>query len=29
MSIEGDQVRLVEPLGLLDPTDPNFAIITP
>jgi hypothetical protein len=25
----GDQVRMVALLGLLDPPDPNFAIITP
>jgi hypothetical protein len=29
MFIEGDQIRLVELLGLLDPPHPNFAIITP
>ena len=29
LAIEGDQAKLGELLGLLDPPDPNFAIVTP
>jgi alkyl sulfatase BDS1-like metallo-beta-lactamase superfamily hydrolase len=29
LAIEGDQAKLAELLGLLDPPDPNFAIVTP
>jgi alkyl sulfatase BDS1-like metallo-beta-lactamase superfamily hydrolase len=29
LDIEGDQAKLGELLGLLDPPDPNFAIVTP
>jgi alkyl sulfatase BDS1-like metallo-beta-lactamase superfamily hydrolase len=29
LAVEGDQAKLAELLGLLDPPDPNFAIVTP
>ena len=29
MAVEGDQAKLGELLGLLDPPDPDFAIVTP
>jgi alkyl sulfatase BDS1-like metallo-beta-lactamase superfamily hydrolase len=29
LAVEGDQAKLGELLGLLDPPDPNFAIVTP
>jgi alkyl sulfatase BDS1-like metallo-beta-lactamase superfamily hydrolase len=29
LSIDGDQSKLGELLGLLDPPDPRFAIVTP
>lgn len=29
LAIEGDQTKLNQLLGLLDPPDPNFAIVTP
>jgi len=29
LAVEGDQSKLGELLGLLDPPDPNFAIVTP
>ena len=29
LAIEGDQAKLGELLGLLDPPDPDFAIVTP
>ena len=29
LTIEGDQGKLAELLSLLDPADPNFAIVTP
>jgi alkyl sulfatase BDS1-like metallo-beta-lactamase superfamily hydrolase len=29
LKAEGDQAKLGELLGLLDPSDPNFAIVTP
>ena len=29
LTVEGDQAKLGELLGLLDPPDPNFAIVTP
>ena len=29
LTVEGDQAKLGELLGLLDPPDPDFAIVTP
>jgi alkyl sulfatase BDS1-like metallo-beta-lactamase superfamily hydrolase len=29
LSIDGDQSKLAELFGLLDPPDPNFPIVTP